>query len=103
AGHVDPEIAAGRRNARIWGIAENQAAHRGHFSGEAWVAVSGAAPHGGRGLDFRVLGRLGKQSAREILPANESRAEAVGSGNRKVGTNFLGYRAGSGSLEAVSQ
>src|ERR1700722_377292 len=97
-GHARPEITPRRRNAWLGSLPQNPAAHRRHFFGQARVALSRAAPHGGRGLDFRVLGRFRKQPPRQILSTDEGWPEATRGGNQKVGPNFLGHRTGFGSL-----
>jgi hypothetical protein len=40
---------------------------------QAGVVVSGASPHGGGRLAALFLGRVGKESASEILPAHQGR------------------------------
>jgi hypothetical protein len=57
---------------------------------------SRSTPNGRRRLDFLLLGSLGKQPPREILPLEQ--AEAAGSRGQAMGPHFLGYCAGFGSF-----
>src|SRR4029077_15039410 len=79
-------------------FAEDSAAYRRDPWRLAWVAGSRFGPDWRRRLDFGVLGRFGKQPAGEILPADESREKAAGSGNREMGTDFASDCAGFGSV-----
>jgi hypothetical protein len=59
-------------------LAQNRPDHAGNFSGKTRIAVSGTAPDGRSGRVGLVLGRIGKQPAREVLPSDQSRRAPVG-------------------------
>src|SRR6185295_2249433 len=90
AGPADLEGAGGGRAARFGCVAADSADYEWNVCGEARFVVSGAASDGRGRLDFGILGRFGKQPAREVLPADEARAEAARGRNETLGPDCVG-------------
>src|SRR5215471_2802240 len=54
-------------------------------AGQRWLSLPGAAQAGTRGLDYRSVEIERKQSSRQVLFANPTRAETAPKGGRPLG------------------
>src|ERR1022692_5232554 len=74
AGHArfaDSEGFGSRKDAWNGNLAPHSTDHKWSIPGQARLAVSSPASHGGGGLVKFLLGRGGDQAARQVLPADE--------------------------------
>src|SRR6202795_387372 len=94
-GLADPEDGCPPAHARLG----NRAAHPANLArgaaNSARFSLSGVVPAGTKGIGPRRMGRLGKQSPREVLHADEGRPPAIGEGIGAVGAVVFGCSADS--------
>src|SRR6185312_17381475 len=70
---------------------------------KAGVPVPCPAPHGGSRMACFLVGRIGKQPARQVLPAHQSRTPPTGNGTTGVGAHLARHRVGiEGNLRRFS-
>src|SRR5215471_4986995 len=86
AGDADPQVARARPAARLRNRAADSAVVRRRFEGRGRLALSGAVPDGGSGLDRSRMGGFGKQPSRQVLQADPQRAQSTGRRDLELGT-----------------